>query len=829
MDTKKEDSDVRTAPEAPAMPAPGDPRPGPRAVPSVPLHGPVDMVDDSLEGFQSAFQALSVEEVDTNPVKRRREGDKDAGESMADEGVGHEHDPTSESTFEGAPSASGLHASRSPTTTALPTPDPAATTSTPITTPPMGEGTGFTGMPTSPVYGVDPSTTVFREATTTSEPVASSSAPRWYAAHYHHPLPATGAYVDVPGYATLNGLRRGPESCGSRSRGSGRSSNRSLMRSEIKEALRGATSELVGDLTQEIRAKLEPLIPPQASPTMVGVSPHRLQANHLVAGLTNTLGSLRSRPMATPAVIPRSPFIPRTAQPPYSHLGNSTRAELDRLGLTALRAMGDVEPYGSSDLGGHPSDDEPPSMTSASPSEDDDPEDPENPSGRKKKNKSKTRRPEGRRSQEATAIATSKIVVNLPEVTGKDLSEFAENFGRFLQMTGQTHTSGRVKCDLLLQCCKTKYLEKQVKQIVTKSATFADVLVALERQYPTYETDLSIRAEIRNLAVLPNNPKPGRVSELLADLDHWAGRLTPGSYSSDNLLFWLVAKLPRELWDEYRSTAERKARVLNYEDLCVLLLELALEKESDQHLNAYRPGGGGSESHGKGYQGPRPGQGTTPKHARIMDNVKELFWCDARGEQGHLQHAPNCEQRNCFVVQGKKQETNTGAKAKMPDHYRCTITCAFCGKRKHYEDECYHKQRLSAKLKGEDPGKGSGMGGGKGNGNDSGKGKSKRRGKGQDKNQGGRGGGANRQLDKDNKNPDKNGGNPNPNPGGNSEPSGGQSGPTTRSQTQARREQGAKREYEGADDDNAKKRSRFMRMARKLRNKGFEVTCPAEF
>ena len=140
----------------------------------------------------------------------------------------------------------------------------------------------------------------------------------------------------------------------------------------------------------------------------------------------------------------------------------------------------------------------------------------------------------------------------------------------------------------------------------------------------------------------------------------------------------------------------------------MLLLELALQKERDQHLNNYRPGGGGSGSHGKGYQGSRPGQETTPKRARIMENVKELFWCDARDEQGHLQHAPDCEQRDCFVVQGKKQETNTGAKVKMPDHYRCTITCAFCGKRKHYEDGCYHKQRLSAKLKGEDPGKGSG-------------------------------------------------------------------------------------------------------------------------
>ena len=478
MDRKKEDTDVTTAPEAPAMPAPGEPGPGPSAVPSVPLHGPVDVVDDSLEGLQSAFWVLTVKELDTNPVERKREREKDAGESMADKGVDHEHHPTRESTFEGAPSASGLHALPSLTTTTLLTPDPAATTFTPITTPPMAENTGFTGMPTYPAYGVDPSTTAFPEATTTSEPVASSSALRWYAADYHHPLPATGAYVDVPGYATLSGLRRGPESCGCRSRGSGRSSNRSLTRLEIEEALGGATSELVGDLTQEIRATLEPLIPPQASPTIVGVSSHRVQANHLVAGLTNSLGSLRSRPMPTPAVILRSPFIPRTAQPPYSHVGNSRRAELDQLGLTALRAMVDVEPYGCSDVGGDPTDDQPPSLTSASPSEDDDPEDPENLSGRKKKKKRKTRRPEGRRSQEAKAIASSRIVVNLAEFTGKDLSKFADNFVRFLRMTSQTHASGRVKCDLLLHCCKTKYLQKQVKQIVTESATFADVLVA---------------------------------------------------------------------------------------------------------------------------------------------------------------------------------------------------------------------------------------------------------------------------------------------------------------------------------------------------------------
>ena len=183
MDTRKEDADVKTvpAPEAPARPAPG-------AVPSAePLHGPVEAAEDSLDGLQTAFGALSVEEVVSQPVERRRESEKDAGDE-ADEGEEQGQDLTNVPTFEGAPSASGLHASPSPLTTTLPIPDPAAATSTPITNPPMAEGTGFTGMPPYPAYGMGPPTTALPEATTASEPVASSSAPRWLNIPIHYPL-----------------------------------------------------------------------------------------------------------------------------------------------------------------------------------------------------------------------------------------------------------------------------------------------------------------------------------------------------------------------------------------------------------------------------------------------------------------------------------------------------------------------------------------------------------------------------------------------------------------------------------------------------------------
>ena len=185
---------------------------------------------------------------------------------------------------------------------------------------------------------------------------------------------------------------------------------------------------------------------------------------------------------------------------------------------------------------------------------------------------------------------------------------------------------------------------------MTKSATFADAVVALEREYPSHETTLSVQREVLNLAVLHSNQKAARMCELLADLDLWVGRLTPGSYGSDELLFWLVAKIPGDVWDECSAMAERKARTLTYEDVSVLLLELALEKGSDQHLNAYRPGRGNSGNHGRGYQGSRPGQGTTPTNARYMTNVQDLFWCDVRNEHGGLVHAPDCDQHECFVV-----------------------------------------------------------------------------------------------------------------------------------------------------------------------------------
>ena len=47
----------------------------------------------------------------------------------------------------------------------------------------------------------------------------------------------------------------------------------------------------------------------------------------------------------------------------------------------------------------------------------------------------------------------------------------------------------------------------------------------------------------------------------------------------------------------------------------------------------------------------------------------------------------------------RTQKTKDGQEVKHQDHFRCMITCGYCGKRRRYEDECHVKRRESEKHK----------------------------------------------------------------------------------------------------------------------------------
>ena len=77
-----------------------------------------------------------------------------------------------------------------------------------------------------------------------------------------------------------------------------------------------------------------------------------------------------------------------------------------------------------------------------------------------------------------------------------------------------------------------------------------------------------------------------------------------------------------------------------------------------------------------------------------------LFYCKPVNDKGGACHAPDCDQRSSCMLQMKRQQhTKDGKPVTHQDHFRCTITCGYCGKRRHYEDECHIKKRETDKLK----------------------------------------------------------------------------------------------------------------------------------
>ena len=108
---------------------------------------------------------------------------------------------------------------------------------------------------------------------------------------------------------------------------------------------------------------------------------------------------------------------------------------------------------------------------------------------------------------------------------------------------------------------------------------------------------------------------------------------------------------------------------------------------------------------GKGPKNPtnvNQGGGKGRSNLRAMNEVKPdagtppLFYCKPINDKGGPCHAPDCDHRSsCMLQMKRKQHTKDGKPVTHQDHFRCTITCGYCGKRCHYEDECHMKKRES--------------------------------------------------------------------------------------------------------------------------------------
>ena len=313
-------------------------------------------------------------------------------------------------------------------------------------------------------------------------------------------------------------------------------------------------------------------------------------------------------------------------------------------------------------------------------------------------------------------IAQANIQLKLQEFDPKNLPEWAEEFAEFPLLTAQSHVDVATKCSLLKRSCEKKLLQKQVKQIVKTCPIWAEVLRRLEKAFPVYETDLSVRTQIEELPMLPEFPSVARVSEYVCDLEYLFSRMNVGSYRATEPHLWLMSKIPQRTWDDCSATSERKSRTQWYDELVDLLIELALAMKNDSHMEKFLKkhlGRGGTPTpergEGKGPENPtnaNQGGGKSRGNLRAMSDVKPdtgtppLSYCKPVNDKGGPYHAPDCDHRSSCMLQMKRQQhSKDGKTVTHQDHFRCTITCGYCGKRRHYEDECNIKKRESDKLK----------------------------------------------------------------------------------------------------------------------------------
>ena len=365
----------------------------------------------------------------------------------------------------------------------------------------------------------------------------------------------------------------------------------------LAKLLSGFEDPDVTALSEAVKAQLG-ITEPLPKETLLSPSP----------GLTKLADDLKRSRVSRllPKVTCPSPFHPRARTVPIAELHDVPVTEAEKRGLSGLALLVGVPPT-------------PSGLT---------------PGGEK------TGRP----------IAQANIQLELPEFDPKNLPKWAEEFAEFLLLTGQSHVDVATKCSLLKRSCQKKFLQKQVKQIVKTCSAWAEVLQRTEKTFPVYDTDLSVRTQMEELPMPPEFPSAARVSEYVCHLEYLFSRMNVASYGATELHLWLMSKIPSRTWDHCRATSERKSRTHSYNDLVNLLIELALERENDSHMEKFLEkhlGRGGTPTpecgEGKGPKNPtnaNQGGGKGRGNLRAMNEVKPdagtppLFYCKPVNDKG---------------------------------------------------------------------------------------------------------------------------------------------------------------------------------------------------
>ena len=161
--------------------------------------------------------------------------------------------------------------------------------------------------------------------------------------------------------------------------------------------------------------------------------------------------------------------------------------------------------------------------------------------------------------------------------------------------------------------------------------------------------------------------------------------MKPTSYDPTEPHLWLVGNTPPRTLVNCRKTSESKARTYSYDDLIDLLIQLAMERENNSHIDKYfhkhlqrethaerKPGEGLSHCYSKSRKG---GGGQLKRmHETAPSNdkgVPNLFYVRPKDKKRGPSHAPEWDWRSaCMLQLQRKQKTKDGEEVNHQDSLR---------------------------------------------------------------------------------------------------------------------------------------------------------------
>ena len=204
-------------------------------------------------------------------------------------------------------------------------------------------------------------------------------------------------------------------------------------------------------------------------------------------------------------------------------------------------------------------------------------------------------------SDDSEEDKTNALKMEIPPFDGRKVEKYAENFGRYLVLTGKDRAKDRVKANLIVQGIKDPELQEGVSKLLKTATSFEDFLKKLQDLYPTLETDLSILGEMSKVSHLPYDPKPKQVVKLLETLERLFDNLNPGVMTEERKLMELCSKVNDKLFVEWRKDNNLFARMHSYGSLKDLMKQRAQLSVGFKHLAASR-GSASGRTASSGYQ-----------------------------------------------------------------------------------------------------------------------------------------------------------------------------------------------------------------------------------